>query len=273
MSRLLLVTLSLMGAALSSSASDVAENNQTAYHAALTAPWHKVFHDSGTRGDWREHWFVDGLKAEVSNTPEGLYFAAGPLAGDHASHAVLWTRQSFVGDLKLEFDYTRIDTINRGVAIIYLQATGTGEPPYAKDIAAWSNERLIPRMSTYYDHMNLLHVSFAAYDNRDDIPVDASYIRARRYPRSIFGGSFDATALKPDFNDTGLFHPGIRHRITLIKKGSDLFMQVRNTGGEHLYRWDITETPAITEGRVGIRHMLQRASLLSNVTISQLDAN
>ncbi len=242
-----------------------------AYKQALELPWNEVFLDTGS-GDWRERWFVDGYKGEIRNSPEGMFYAAGPIAGDHASHTVLWTRESFAGPIKLEFDFTRLDTVNQYVNIIYLQATGTGEGPYDKDISKWTHLRAIPRMSTYYDNMNLLHVSLAGYGQNEE-PVENGYIRTRRYPRSLFGGNFKDTMLKPEFLNTGLFLPGVTYHVILVKTETDLFMQVSNDETKRLYRWDLTQAPSIDEGRVGIRHMWQRAALFANISISQLSAS
>ncbi|MCB9247654.1 MAG: hypothetical protein H6613_03530 [Ignavibacteriales bacterium] len=54
------------------------------------------------------------------------YFA-GNEAHNDTCHTVLWTKQSFSGDVKIEYDYTRIDTSNIGVNIIYILATGSGK--------------------------------------------------------------------------------------------------------------------------------------------------
>lgn len=245
--------------------------NQEACKQALDLPWKEVFFDSGS-GDWSERWFVDGYKGEIRNTPEGMFYAAGPIAGDHASHTVLWTRESFAGPIKLEFDFTRLDTVNQYVNIIYLQATGTGEGPYDKDISKWIHLRAIPRMSTYYDNMNLLHVSLAAYGQNAE-SVENSYIRARRYPRSLFGGNFKDTMLKPEFLNTGLFLPGVTYHVILVKTETDLFMQISNDETKRLYRWDLAQIPPIHEGRVGIRQMWQRAALFANISISQIESS
>lgn len=79
-------------------------------------------------------------------------------------------------------------------------------------------------------------------------------------------------ALKHSFNDAGLFHPGTRHRMTLTPKGTNLFMQVRHADGEPPLRRDLSQTTAIMEGRIGIRHILERAGLLDDVTIARLEA-
>ena len=50
---------------------------------------------------------------------------AGPVPRENASHAVLWTKQSFAGDVKIEYEYTRTDDANQYVNILYIQATGS----------------------------------------------------------------------------------------------------------------------------------------------------
>lgn len=242
---------------------------QDAYDKALAAGWQVVFEDSG-RQDWREKWFADGFKATLQNTDEGMFYSAGPIAGDHASHAVLWTRDSFEGDLKIEFDYTRIDTIDQYVNLIYLYATGTGSGPYAEDISSWTHLRQIPYMRTYFDNMHLLHISFAAFANDPAAGEDSAYVRARRYPRSLFGGKFQEMALEPDYTARGLFRPGVPHRVTVLRKGSDLFMHVANASEARLFHWDLSQKPDLNRGRIGLRHMAQRAALYGNMTVSTL---
>ncbi len=246
------------------------ETFRPAYEEALKAPWQETFHDSG-QDDWQDKWFLDGRKATVENTDEGMFFAAGPIAGDHASHAVLWTKESFEGDLKLEFDFTRMDTIYHYVCIVYLYATGAGPAPYTEDIEAWRNLRQIPFMRSYFDHMNLLHVSFAAFGNKSSDGKDSAYIRARRYPRSLFEGDFAKMALEPDFSAVGLFEPGVPHHVTFIRRGNEFFMNVENPEGEHLFRWDLSQMPSVNQGRIGLRHMYQRAGIYQNISVSQPD--
>jgi len=245
------------------------DDPRQAYEKALQANWQETFHDDGTN-DWQDKWFLDGLKATVNNDEEGMYYSAGPIARDDASHAVLWTQQSFSGDVKLEFSFTRFDTINKWVCIVYLQATGTGEAPYSKDIYQWRQLRDIPFMSSYFKHMNLLHVTFSAYNNVDGNHVDESYIRVRRYPSTLYNDGFKGMALTPDYLDTGLFHPGEPNHVTLIKKGDDLFMNVRQGNEEKLFHWDLSQKPPVTEGRIGLRHMYQRAGRYSNISICEI---
>lgn len=239
-------------------------------HASLfndmsRADWQPALHDPCT-GDWTEHWALDGIRAGVTNSPKGMLVSAGPVAGDNAGHAVLWTRQSFQGDLKVEYDFARMDTINRYVNIIYLHATGTGQGPYAEDIAAWRHLREIPYMATYFTHMNALHVSYAAFGNRDDTPSD--YIRARRYPISPPEHPFAATALEGELCDTGLFEAGKLNRITVIKRGARLSIRVANDEQTRICTWDTSAYPDLDHGRIGLRQMFTRCSRYRDVRVS-----
>ena len=118
--------------------------SQKMFDDLSNAEWKNKFYDPCT-GNWHEKWFLDGLRATVDNTPKGMVFSAGPLAGDFSCHAVLWTKDSFTGDIKIEYDYTKIDTTHDSeVNILYIQATGIGKEPYLKDISKWSELREIP---------------------------------------------------------------------------------------------------------------------------------
>lgn len=234
----------------------------------LKLPWEEVFSDTG-KEDWQSRWFLDGQRAWIKNMDDGMLYSAGPVERDDACHAVLWTKQSFSGDLKIEYDYTRMDNIQKAVNIIYIQATGKNEDPYSKDIAEWSSLRTIPYMRTYYQNMNLLHVSYAAFTN-DDAKEKKDYVRARRYP-VLPGQKFGAdTRVGASYDDTGLFIPGIKYHITLIKKGAMLFMKVEGNGKSTLFYWDYSDHPQILEGRIGLRHMWTRCSKYANFSVSEL---
>ena len=101
------------------------------------------------RGDWRTRWFLDGDTATVESTSEGMILRAGPDIKDNGDSMVLWTRDSFAGDVKIEYEFTRLDRAVEGVNIIYLKATGIGDAPYEKDILAWSKLRNRARMPLY----------------------------------------------------------------------------------------------------------------------------
>ena len=225
-------------------------------------PWKEAFRDPGA-GKWQDKWFLDGAKAKVTNSPKGMTLTAGPKAWDDSCHAVLWTKESFKGDLKIQYEYTKTDTTNRHVTILYIQATGCGrERP--KDISKW--RRNIPSMSSYFHRMNLYHISYAAFGQRNDDPK-ADYIRARRYMPQADKG-LAGTGLKNEYYQTGLFKTGVPYRITVIKKGKELFMHIKGDRQEKLCHFTADEFPAITEGRIGLRHMYTRGARYRDFRVS-----
>ena len=115
------------------------------YQELAGTEWRQILHD-GCTGNWQDAWFLDGLKATVTNGLDGMTFTASPTAGGGSCHAVLWTKDSFQGDLKIEYEYTKTDPTFRYVTILHIQATGSGDAEHPKDIAAWSALRAVPAM-------------------------------------------------------------------------------------------------------------------------------
>jgi hypothetical protein len=231
------------------------------------AQWRLDFVDSCTR-DWKENWTLDGEKATITHSAEGMNFQAGPTWQDDSCHAVLWTKKSFRGDIRIDYEYTRTDEAERAVTILYVQATGSGRPPYERDIADWAPLRKVPAMSVYWANLNTYHISYAAFGASKDDPV-ADYIRARRYlpgPNATLRG----TELKPDYFEAGLFKTGVPHKITVIKAGDDLYMQIRNDERTVLCQWNNTSRP-ITEGRIGLRHMYTRAARYRDFRVYKIE--
>lgn len=239
------------------------QSEKDAFAKASAAEWQEVFFDPGT-GDWKQWWFLDGEVGKVTNGPEGLELIAGPEFKNDAHHMVLWTRESFSGDLKIEYDYTRLDDETRCVNILYIQATGSGNGRYTKDISKWNELRRAPAMRMYFDHMHAYHISYAAFPNNKDA---TSYIRARRYMPEASG--LRGTDLEPDYYPGGLFKKGVPHKITVIKKPRELFMRIKNA--EQIYHCRMTnpDLPPIEEGRVGLRQMFTRSSRYKNFRISR----
>ena len=235
---------------------------EDAFKNASTARWQQVFFDPGT-SDWQKLWFLDGEVGQVRNGPDGMKLTAGPEFRNDAHHMVLWTRDQFSGDLKIEFDYTRLDNETRCVNILYIQATGSGEGQYAQDISEWNTLRRVPSMKMYYNHMHAYHISYAAFPNNDDT---TGYIRARRYLPGASG--LKGTDLKPDYYPEGLFETGVPHKITVIKKARALSMRIENAEQTYYCRMTNPDLPAIDEGRVGLRHMFTRSSRYKNFRIS-----
>lgn len=226
--------------------------------------WTLLLDDPGTE-NWKDKWFVDGERADIRNTSRGMVFSAGPVPHDSGCHAVLWTKNTFSGNVKFECSYTRLDTATRFVNILYLQATGSEVGPYDEHIRTWADRRLVPYMRTYFENMDLLHLSYAAFENNDD--KDEDYVRVRRYP-VVNGKSFVDTQLEPDYSTTGLFRPGVPYDLTVIKTNEDLYFEVTGTNAHRVFHWDISSLSPLRPGPIGIRHMGTRSALYHEIRIS-----
>ncbi len=241
--------------------------SQGRFFQVRNQPWKTVFFDSFD-SDWQNQWTLDGKKATISHSSEGMDYHAGSKWKDDAHHAVLWTKQSFKGDLRIDYTYTKLDESWKGVNILYVQATGSGAKGYDSDIAQWADKRRVPTMSKYFRHMNTLHISYAAHGGS----IESDYVRARRYLPEREKG-LAGTALPKDYVDTGLFDTNVPYHITVIKKEGDLFMFVRNEQKELLCHWKLKGFPPITQGRIGLRHMYTRGARYSDFRISQLSSD
>ncbi|MCH6258654.1 YesU family protein [Puniceicoccaceae bacterium K14] len=229
--------------------------------------WKTVFYDSCTE-DWTTNWTLDGTKAKITHSDKGMDYHAGPERKENTSHSVLWTKQSFEGDIRIDYEYTKIDDAIEAVVILYIQATGSELGPYHKNISEWAHLREIPSMGKYFLHMHLYHISYSAYDI-DNTNPENDYVRARRYlPES--GNALANTGFEPSYYNTGFFKKGVPHAITVIKKDNDLFMRVRNDSNEKIFHWNTESNPAITEGRIGLRHMWTRGARYKNFKIASL---
>ncbi|GGD04743.1 DUF1961 family protein [Hyunsoonleella pacifica] len=227
-----------------------------------TPDWSLVFNDSCTQ-DWTKNWTLDGLIATVENSKKGMHFKAGSEAYNDAHHAVLWTKKSYSGDVKIEFDYTKTDDENRFVNILYIQATGDKEGIHEKDISKWNKKREVPAMRKYFENMNVFHISYAAFGNKGD---GFYYVRARRYPKPN-NKSFNSTRIAPSFDKQGFFEKGKTYHITAVKTESMLSFKMENEGNVQTFKWDISKVKPIQEGRIGIRHMYRRSAIYKNFKI------
>ena len=234
------------------------------FSALKEAEWNRGFYDPCTQ-DWKDNWTLDGEKATVRNSTKGMDFIAGPKAFNDAHHAVLWTKKDFKGDLKIEYQYTRLDNEHRMVTIIYIQATGCGKPGFDKDISTWAEKRSVPSMKTYYNNMNTYHISYAAFGMKNKVPGN-DYIRARRYMCNGLQG----TELDDEYEKTGLFETGVPHKITIIKRDRDIYMHIKNNEKKLLCHFINTTFPPITKGKIGLRHMYTRGARYKNFKVSVL---
>lgn len=229
--------------------------------------WKEVFFDPGVGdaktgrwqdGLWQEKWFLDGEIASVDNEAQGMHLHAGPRWKDNAHHMVLWTKQEFTGDLKIEYDFTRTDMEDIGsVILIYIQATGEGGEEFPEDITEWSEARAVPAMGTYFRNMNLYHISYSTGSpfiegNSPD------YVRARRYMPET--NTLRGTNLKQEYADTGLWKPGVTYKMTIIKNDREIAMRVQGPDKTSYFYFENDQFPPVTHGRIGLRHMYTRSA-------------
>lgn len=221
--------------------------------------WHLVFSENGA-STWESNWFLEGEKATVENTGEGFVFTAGPVPLEQASHAVLWTRQDFSGDLKIQYDYTRLDGNLEviGVNILFIHATGLGTEEHPEDIFLSTLARTVPRMKYYFLYMNSLHISYA---------TERRYVSARRYPSPDVKSFQDGTQIQPIYTDIDLFQPGETWQITVIKEGGHLQFIAEREEERHVFNWNTTSFPDVSHGRIGLRHMWTRSSRYENFQV------
>jgi len=229
--------------------------------------WKLNFADN-MKTDWKKNWFLDGEKAQLTNTKKGLLFKAGPIPASDADHSVIWTKKSFSGDIKIEFDFIRRDSVTRFVNILYLFAEGSGNGPYDKDIEKWKDVRKIPAMKMYFNHINTYHISFAAFENNNDNPAE-DYIRARRYLPET-GKGLEGTDLLPDNFRTGMFKPNVKYHITVISINNNLMMKVTGDGKTFVSNWDTSKFSPLSQGRIGLRLMGSRASEIFDFKVYML---
>lgn len=256
-----------------------------AYLSTHSDPEKLLFHDPMT-GNWKDHWFLDGQKGTLTNTEEGLIYAAGsymyPDMDNRTreqrqemskNHTVLWTNQEFEGDIIISYECTRLDTSPFGVNILYVQAQGTGRDHSDKDIYQWRDEREIPAMGIYYTRMNLLHISYNV--GGFEAP---SYIRARRYPKNeSVGLRWGMTQLEPDYDDEGAkMLPGKKYIVEVEKTDETLIFRTFDGASKKLLKectWDTTkvhelmEPKVIHQGRIGLRQMSTKKNVYKNFRV------
>ncbi len=253
----------LIFAALLFAACSTEQSNEERFEKINNSPEWALQMDDSCRGDWQAQWFMDGKIATVVTSEEGMNFTAGPEFGNDAHHAVLWTKESFEGDVKIEYNYTRTDNQTINVNILYIQAQGVNGRD--ADISKWNELRETPTMKIYYEYMNPLHISYAAFPMVNDDPTD-DYLRIRKYPISD-KVSFDQMEVEPTYFKIGLFQPFVTYKVTVIKDKSDLYMTVEGDGRKECYIWSIADKAPLTEGRIGLRHMYTRSAQYSDFKV------
>jgi lysophospholipase L1-like esterase len=248
---------------ISNKGEQLAIKDKEYFEAQSKISWKQTFCDSFT-DDWAKQWTLDGEVGTVTVSDKGTLLTSGPEFRNNAHHMVLWTKDEFKGDVKIEYEFTRMDQESRCVNILYIQATGSGKAPFDKDISKWANLRKDPHMHMYFDYMNTYHISYAAFPNPNNVKDD--YIRARRYMPHQNG--LDGTDIPPDYFMNGFFETGVTHKICVIKKNKDLCMKISNASKTKYFHWPNKDLPPITEGRIGLRLMFCRSSQFKDFKVS-----
>ncbi len=213
--------------------------------------WREVFRDP-CKADWQERWFLDGATSVVSNSDNGMKLETKD------DFAVLWTKEVFAGDLRIEYDFQRLDSNDMGVNIIYIQATGDGQHGRAEDIALWSDRRRKAAMRDYFQHMHTYHISYAAFPN--------DYIRARRYLPEADAG-LAGTMLTGEVFETGVFGIDAWVHITIVKRRNEIYAEFSGNDRQLRCHFANTDKPGIDKGRVGLRLMPGRESRFREFSI------
>lgn len=238
------------------------------------APGTVLFEDS-MLDNWQKNWFLDGKRAILGHTDEGLWFFCTPSGVDKgvnrakfdAHHAVLWTKQEFEGDIRITYDFAK-----RGTSLLYIQAQGIGQPPYEKDIFAWKNLREVASMEKYFEYMTLRSLSF-----RENI-------RFKRYPwKDPFKGEdYQNLFVKPIIEYEGE-HGNVDveqfcHVLVESKKDS-LRLRIEDAnnpenGIDHTWNASADADPRqpvfTRKGRIGLRNMGGCWARYANIKVTQL---
>jgi len=233
-----------------------------------------LFSDSMSE-NWKENWFLDGEKATLEHRDDGLFFSGGTVTKMddpeeyHAHHAVLWTKQEFEGDIRISYQWKRMESSDYGAILLYVQAQGVGEEPYAKDISKWNELRRIPSMDKYFKNMDLLSLSI-----RENL-------RCKRYPWfDREGNKYQAGGLiEPMVDYQDEIVEGRIYDIVVEKRNPTISMRITDTETGKViinHTWDTSkidervEPDQVTKGRIGLRHMSTRQAIYKDFKVEQL---
>jgi hypothetical protein len=237
-----------------------------------------LFEDSMT-GDWRENWFIDGEKALLENSGDGLEFTADTVEGIwemrneskkkrrlfDSLHAVLWTKEVFEGEVAISYELTRKS--EGGTFLLYMLAQGIGERPYVEDIREWQDLRDIPVMSLYFDKMNLTGITFR------------NQLRLRRYPWSGDDGERYSDLKIGEFIDYDQFPTGKTYRVNVELRHETLSLRIEEVGNpqnvvdrtySRIEGLDPRRPAPSTKGRIGLRHMTGCSVVYKNFQVRPL---
>ena len=226
--------------------------------------WKKAYAEKeGQKSE--KNWYIDGEKGSMKKDGNKIILEAGPDIESEDDHIVMWSKKSFKGDIMIDYEFTKLDSLERFVNIIYIQATGNNALESPKDISKWKEKRKTPLMSHYYNNMNLTHLSYAAFENKPDIR-NTEYIRARRYMPDA-GNGLKGTEFPEEYLCPLLFETGIKHKLTIIKQDGNILFRVKTENRTAYYKFTGDSLPDYEEGAIGFRQMHGRNSSYENIVV------
>ena len=227
--------------------------------AAAVLPWVLKFSDpGGTSGAAVTKYFKDGSTATVAYTANGLEINAP------SGHTVVWTKTSFTGDIRIEFDYKRLNVprvgINEGTLLVVngwglSRVCPVDQLTHPLDIRAWA--RPVATYDVYKFCMANQTVSFDNLDRGTD-----PRLTVRQNP-----GYHDMGTIIPPKLQTGvLYHVTVTRTgntlKTLVKRGTTVVASLTATLNPSLPGSQVSKF-----GYVGFRQMTGRRAAYRNIKI------
>lgn len=226
--------------------------------------WDLVWTDSGAE-NWSEDWLLFGSpdRISVTNSPGGMTLRAGDGTDAKADHAILWSRRSFAGDLRVEWDYTVLDRYSSVVPpggycsalLLYGHGIGSAEAP--ADLLAWSPQARQADTSgrTMSETTSGLQLNYAFVGD-----PRGNRVRLRVNP----GYRLGAESAETDF-----FEVGVPYHVAIEKHQATLSITVTESRSSRVFstRFDDPLLHQHSNGRIGFRNMNRRESVYANIRV------
>jgi hypothetical protein len=235
--------------------------------SAAQDDWREAFVADHKR-DWRAEWFLFGDPSRgitVSNSAAGLTLRAGDGSDPRRDHAVLWSKRTFTGDVRIEYDVTVLDGYaSPPPKISYCSALlvhAQGATNYPSDLAAWTAAQANADTSGNFVNTNTrgLQLNYAFVGD-----VRGNRLRLRVNPGYALAGQSDITTL---------FRQGQTCHVSATKAGALLTVHV--TDGKATFSHTFTDAglAAHGSGRIGLRNMNRREARYANLRVYERRQN
>jgi len=226
-------------------------------------PWVLKFSDTtATPGAAVTKYFKDGSVGTVSYTTGGLDINAPNRVG---GATVVWTKTSFSGDIKIEFDYKRLDIPRAGVSeasLLVLNGWGlttvcrVDNTVHPLDIRTWARP-----VATYAFYQYCMTNQTVGFDNLDGGTIQRTTVRQNPGYHDM------ATIIRP------MLQSGVYYRVTVTRIGYTLTAVVKRgatavasvTG---ILNPSLAGSQVSRLGYVGFRQINGRHAVYRNIKIS-----